>query len=235
MPSGWWHAVLNLDDTIAVTQNFCSRTNFVGVWKSTRKGAFAVASRAWRGWCPLTCSCQGARACATSSCGSWIHTTLTWLRLVGSAWCALMCVCVRLWVRLITICVFVRLNEDDGWKMKPRKGAHADGHTTSSTSSDSSDSCSSCRDSDHGADAEERKNKTAADDGIAVVTLTADEAAAVKKSRKRPRKKGSMMGGYDSSGDDDDVDMTAGGARAASGGGAGGYAGAGAPVPSAVQ
>ena len=43
VPNGWWHAVLNLTHTVAVTQNFCSPRNFEKVWVKTRSGRKRMA------------------------------------------------------------------------------------------------------------------------------------------------------------------------------------------------
>lgn len=36
VPGGLWHAVINLDDTIAVTQNVMTKYCFDKVWRATR-------------------------------------------------------------------------------------------------------------------------------------------------------------------------------------------------------
>lgn len=44
VPGDWWHGVLNIEDCVAVTQNYVGPDNFEVVWKRTRREREKVAS-----------------------------------------------------------------------------------------------------------------------------------------------------------------------------------------------
>lgn len=44
VPGDWWHGVLNIEDAVAVTQNYVGPDNFEEVWKHSRKEREKVAS-----------------------------------------------------------------------------------------------------------------------------------------------------------------------------------------------
>jgi len=44
VPSGWWHQVLNVTDTVAVTQNVCNASNLKLVWHDLRSCNTTLAS-----------------------------------------------------------------------------------------------------------------------------------------------------------------------------------------------
>lgn len=43
VPGRWWHGVLNTEDCVAVTQNYCGPDNFKDVWTSARKDREKIA------------------------------------------------------------------------------------------------------------------------------------------------------------------------------------------------
>lgn len=50
VPHDWWHAVVNLTDTVGVTQNYGSPRNFEAVWRKTRSSRKRMA---WKLLCQL--------------------------------------------------------------------------------------------------------------------------------------------------------------------------------------
>jgi len=70
VPGGWWHAVHNLTDTVAVTQNYCSTANFCRVWPATRDGRHGMA-RKWLRLLERERPDLYAAACAMNAADGW--------------------------------------------------------------------------------------------------------------------------------------------------------------------
>jgi histone arginine demethylase JMJD6 len=75
VPGGWWHAVLNLEDTVAVTQNFCSTTNFDAVWAAAAEGRRGMA-RKWLRALRAARPDLAARAEARNEAAGWREAAL---------------------------------------------------------------------------------------------------------------------------------------------------------------
>lgn len=44
IPGGWWHAVINLEDSLAFTQNFMSHCSLEKIWRCLRKERIDLAT-----------------------------------------------------------------------------------------------------------------------------------------------------------------------------------------------
>eukprot|EP00397_Hematodinium_sp_SG-2012_P023321 GEMP01024220.1.p1 GENE.GEMP01024220.1~~GEMP01024220.1.p1 ORF type:complete len:402 (+),score=69.82 GEMP01024220.1:32-1207(+) len=45
VPCNWWHGVVNLEDTVAITENYCGYDNFDLVWRKMRKQRKVLSAR----------------------------------------------------------------------------------------------------------------------------------------------------------------------------------------------